>query len=55
LHLAKTSAIPVSEYNFTGLIPAGSAEGNQIFKNKPRTAVKLKKNTEPNYYNSPAV
>jgi hypothetical protein len=55
LHLAKTSAIPVSKYNFTGLIPKGSAEGYQVFKNKPCTGVKSKKNTEPNYYNSPAV
>jgi len=55
LHLAKTSAIQVSEYNFTGLIPAESAEGYRVFKNKPCTAVKLKKDTEPKYYNSLAV
>jgi hypothetical protein len=42
LYLAKTSAISVSEYNFTGLNPAGSAEGYRAFKNKPRTAVKVK-------------
>jgi hypothetical protein len=55
LHLAKTSATQVSEYNFNGLIPAEFAEGYRVFKNKPCIAVKLKKNTEPKHYNSLAV